>query len=665
MRLSSIGAGLAAALVSGASASAEPIEWRVLDRYRLFDEADQSRERVGGLLDQLADQRVRGRPLSESYPALLRTLSGPAAADLRASNWSSERREYDGDYLYPTHYTVRARLADERSGTCLWLVDDVEAARADCSSDVDIHLKAGPLGDGWGGRANVEVRQDAAEPVRQTIEMRDVLVVAMGDSFISGEGNPDVPADLSRLTPSRTRRLVSWPETLDPATDDLKVAEWWDEPCHRSLLSWPVSTTLAWAAENPHRAVTLVHTGCSGSEIQDGVLGGQSGLPGCPDNPRPRRTCPTTGAEGRPQISQVRRLLGEGGRPIDRVLLSIGGNDIGFVGVIAFGILPPNGYRLPDGVVRPLGAEAGVVCPDEHVNALFADLCGDRPRAAERLETTLRPDYGHLRTALHGLGVAPEKVVQTQYPDILHASADGEFCQHAWRHADIESRNDRDLARLQGRYSETHLAQVVPAGFEVTQTMIPALFRGGRRWSWQFDLEPGFRCADENPPDSDLHRNGSDVCGAHRTWIGLNKMVAANGRGPGAWTIVSGHVQESRGHGWCRSDARYPLDMPVASRGPWTWRVWDRPYDRWIFDRDPRDLQGEAGQALRAAALAGPGSYEPYDFDQPRWFRTSVDSFRTQYGGPDRIIQGTVHPTFRTHIAYSDAVLRQSPPLPR
>lgn len=646
---------LASMLLAATVATAEPIQWKVLNRFRLFDQATTSHTGVDTLLARLEASHAAGRPLVDNYGAMLGVLSGATAADLRASNWSGTRRTYDPAYVYPGSYRIEAKLAAPIDGVCRWHVDGVEQVAADCRADVVLAIPAGALEDGWGGRAEIQVLHEDSTPLNQRIVLRDLLVVAMGDSFISGEGNPDVPADLTRLAPTRERRLVSWPLSLDPDTDDLKVAEWWDEPCHRSLLSWPVTTTLAWAAEDSRRAITLVHVGCSGAEIRDGLLGGQSGLPGCPDNPNPRRHCPLENRDGPSQITQVRRLLGYGGRPIDRVLLSIGGNDIGFVGVIAFSLLPPEGYRLPDGVVRPLGAAAGVVCPDQEVAPHLRAACGSRPTAQSRLADTLPSGYSALAAALESLGVTPDKVIQTQYPDILHRTAEGDFCQHAWPAS--MTWNDPDILGRQQAFARAHPELVVPAGFEVTQTTIPWYARGNQRWAWQFELEPGYRCG--STTDAGRFREGSDVCGAFRTWIRLNEAVLSNQEIHG-WTVIEDHVRATSGHGWCRANARFPLDMPVAGKEGRTRKPWV-PYDRWIFDRAFSDRTVD----LDLAALAGPGAYDPYDIDQPRWFRTSVDSFRTQYGGPGRIIQGSVHPTFRAHIAYAQAVVDQSPPLPR
>ena len=73
-----------------------------------------------------------------------------------------------------------------------------------------------------------------------------------------------------------------------------------------------MQAALAIEGDDPHTSVTLVHLACTGATIETGILGGYKGAP--------------------PQIDDARFLVGD--REIDAVLVSIGGNDIGFADVI-------------------------------------------------------------------------------------------------------------------------------------------------------------------------------------------------------------------------------------------------------------------------------------------------------------------------------------------
>ena len=100
----------------------------------------------------------------------------------------------------------------------------------------------------------------------------------MGDSFASGEGNPDVPV---RFSPDRTTdygfgpnntplsgypaRIGDWKDIGDGKFIE-ENARWQDQACHRSLYSHQLRAALQLAIEDPHRAVTFVGFACSGAE---------------------------------------------------------------------------------------------------------------------------------------------------------------------------------------------------------------------------------------------------------------------------------------------------------------------------------------------------------------------------------------------------------------
>lgn len=138
----------------------------------------------------------------------------------------------------------------------------------------------------------------ASARVDRVVEVDDLLVVAIGDSYASGEGNPEVRADAAA-------RAV-WAESADAQ------AARRHEAAHRSTIAWPARTALALEQRDPHTSVTFVSVASSGATVRDGVLGPQGDLPA--------------------QIDEVRSLVGD--RQIDLLLVSIGGNDIGFARVV-------------------------------------------------------------------------------------------------------------------------------------------------------------------------------------------------------------------------------------------------------------------------------------------------------------------------------------------
>ena len=126
--------------------------------------------------------------------------------------------------------------------------------------------------------------------------VRNILIVAMGDSYASGEGNP--------------RNVRAWMRTGAAFTP-----YWDDDPCHRSTRAAPAQAALALEKASPHTSVTLVFLACSGATVDSGILGPQSGA-----------------QQASSQLEQATKILGD--RPADLVLLSIGGNDVGFTSIL-------------------------------------------------------------------------------------------------------------------------------------------------------------------------------------------------------------------------------------------------------------------------------------------------------------------------------------------
>ena len=136
-----------------------------------------------------------------------------------------------------------------------------------------------------------------------TIQVKDVLIVSIGDSYASGEGNPVVPANES---PDG----AEWAYSPDPAMDRQNA------DAHRSTVSGPAEFALELQEENPHEAVTFVSVANSGASISQGLLG-------------PMRSIGNPAVQLPAEISEVKQIIGK--RPINVLTLSVGANDIGFV----------------------------------------------------------------------------------------------------------------------------------------------------------------------------------------------------------------------------------------------------------------------------------------------------------------------------------------------
>lgn len=116
----------------------------------------------------------------------------------------------------------------------------------------------------------VSAQSSAGSMGPTTVRVRPITIIAMGDSYGSGEGSPDRPA----IYPDAPTPLNNdWfmrpvPKTSSPVIP----AVWWDPVCHRSLLSWPVLASLRLALENEDAVVYLIDVACSGAEFIDGFF---------------------------------------------------------------------------------------------------------------------------------------------------------------------------------------------------------------------------------------------------------------------------------------------------------------------------------------------------------------------------------------------------------
>ncbi|MBI4275379.1 MAG: hypothetical protein HY659_11845 [Rhizobiales bacterium] len=402
----------------------------------------------------------------------------PAQCERRYS-WGAAKE----DYVLPEAHTVNialsaAPLAAAGAGECAWTWQPrsggpAQSKKQPCKTPLTITRVPFSLDRAKSGVA-VNVRlpdgQQLSEP---DVIVEDIFLVALGDSFASGESNPDRPVTFS---PSRemvydpvntreelaTRSLKAQPnygiastgEKLDPKSlpkrlmDDeaqgqilrptsrefltafeKRGARWLSADCHRSQYGYPFRVGIQLTLENRHRAVTFVSLACSGAEIAEGLFmpkdaregfvngqptkvpaqldqlsdlicrGGVAGRsaaasyslplyrPGSPavqTSPVAMRWCP----------QQSRK------RPIDLVLMSIGGNDVGFSALAAYTMTENAADLAP--IVGWIGHEIRF---GPNISRAYLSVLDARMKA---VKDALRD----------GFGVEPARVVQTAYEPI-------------------------------------------------------------------------------------------------------------------------------------------------------------------------------------------------------------------------------------------------------
>lgn len=392
------------------------------------------------------------------------------------------------DYVLPKAHTVTIRIRRGElagiSGKCLWTWQSRkpggrrQSKTLPCRRTLTIRRVPYSLERARSGVSVAVTLPDGRTLVDPNVVVEDLFIVALGDSFASGEGNPDRPVQFSA-----SRAMVYDPALLRDQTaknnakpagaatskqgqyktasagydwkvlprrymeDEVKGrfykldspefraafhkarARWLSPDCHRSQYGYPVRVGIELALENRHRAVTLATFTCSGAEIADGLFLPMDAREGFSDS-RP--------AKVRPQFDQLADLICRGGgagrtqgasytlpvwqtgstriemrrinkrwcapqsrkRPIDLVLMSIGGNDVGFGPLAAYAMTKSAGDLAPIAAwvgrkIRfgPQVARAYLGALDERMQALKKAL-------------------------IEGFGVKPDRVIQSSYEPI-------------------------------------------------------------------------------------------------------------------------------------------------------------------------------------------------------------------------------------------------------
>ncbi|HEX2217129.1 MAG TPA: hypothetical protein VHG27_10630 [Xanthobacteraceae bacterium] len=522
-----VGMGLAvlgAAIVGGAPAVAADLVWKVENPFRLyrhaasFDLHERAFAAVRGAQDQALpldivsriERHLNAPDCRDPSTAITCAATVRNAARFQTSRlgWAAKTldtvcydtnvrprrypstcaRTYSGrtvreDYILPTSHVVSIGLSDERQtqagdGECRWTWRPraggaPENRTQPCSQNLTISQVPFATERARSGVA-VEVElPDGAKLAEPDVVVEDLLVVALGDSFASGESNPDKPVtfgnrefvyetireEVATVEGGYSLQSAPEPPALEPTQNPralprrlledeergliyrrsspefLKAfyqrsAEWLSPDCHRSQYGYPVRVALQLALEDRHRAITLVHLACSGAQVTEGLFVPQEAREGF-DKPNSasvpaqfdqlndlicRDAAPARSQQAsyklpfyKPgQAAQMRTINKRWCAPerrkrgIDLVLLSVGGNDVGFSPVAAYAMTESAGDIAP--IAAWLGQE--IRFP---------------PDAARRYLDVLDERLKAVKEALQaGFGVGPERVVQTSYEPIQY-----------------------------------------------------------------------------------------------------------------------------------------------------------------------------------------------------------------------------------------------------
>jgi hypothetical protein len=359
--------------------------------------------------------------------------------------WNSEthkfRTDEDGckDYIFPKSHNVRIWIENAPPGASAptWFLDGQQlTAPKTCApkyqKNICIEI---PIAYDVKQPKTVNISatlSDGTVIEPKPVTVVDNLIVGLGDSYAAGEGNPDRPAQFTENNSEKDRL----PFLLDghpfkaikgekhPQKDNGKEVQvnWLDERCHRSMYSYQFKTSLQLALANPQEAITFVSYSCSGATT-DHILS---------DDKKP--------IEGHgkvdPQLKSLKTVLSNGNnetREIDYLLLSTGGNDIGFATFVAYCLLSKGALTIFEH--NPKGVNEKKIIEGDQEKSFEASLLGNKGSYI-RLNEWLRgqkPESNHpaanaikIKDCLPG---GPcKRVLLTPYPNILNRE-DGKLCE--------------------------------------------------------------------------------------------------------------------------------------------------------------------------------------------------------------------------------------------
>ncbi len=393
------------------------IDWRIEGRFRLIKDPQ-----TGDALGQVAlfSEEIRGGlkngdPQDDKALKCFNKLENDefkktfvkngghmSFSSMPETYYNQETALYKAGYAHPKSWRIVLNATGIAGGdTCAWYKEGIPLE----GKGNDNNCKEfAPGGDFGPDETTVELRVNNEARFYEKIKPRDLLVVGMGDSYASGEGNPDVKE--------------GWFTTLFSFTG----AKWLDKKCHRSLFSWQSLVAARLALEDRHRSVTFVSYACSGAETRHLFRNKYQGV-----LPKIKiKVNENTSNALDYQLTAVKRTLCSDNwdiaageckgslRKPDLILLSTGGNDVGFGPLVAGSIMKD--------VTDDTSDEGKVVLDYRYTDRLDRDL--------SLISADLKQFAFQLYTAFGDEKKLPKtRVIQTLYPNpIMRDGKSGTFC---------------------------------------------------------------------------------------------------------------------------------------------------------------------------------------------------------------------------------------------
>jgi hypothetical protein len=330
-----------------------------------------------------------------------------------------------------------------------------------------------------------------------TAEVRDLIVVGLGDSFSAGSGD---------------------------SRSGLVAADYDQARCTRSGRSGQARAALELERRDPKTSVTFIHLACGGARADFGLLG--------PHNNQP------------PQILELSEILPPD-QAVDFMTFTIGGNDVRFSEIVAHLV------EQPDAPLVDLAGEQAHARTQRlllelrerlaRVAACFGD--GFEGRPCEVSGPSGRDDDIQVVTVPRIPIAARDRIVHVTYPDLttrFNQNGGVEICPSGA----VDRAGDLLDGVLDG------LVNGRAAGDRP-----PLISRSEWAWGDAAMLQPADPAANDAQPATYLYEpeaGGSPVPLPLANT--LNSVVMESTRRFG-WTSSSRWWQDSRGHGYCTPDA--------------------------------------------------------------------------------------------------------------
>lgn len=354
--------------------------------------------------------------------------------------WNPETRLYGkpgncDDYIFPKSHLVRVWIVNASNGQSpQWFLNGQTLAGTKVCPErfaketcIEFDL---PYDSFAPQTYKIEAKFSDGSIINSPLQVTDKLVAGLGDSYAAGEGNPDIPA---RFTKGKTDVDVIYTLRIRrvPQRDWDGDGQWLDWRCHRSMYSYQFKTALMMALANRRQAVTYVSYACSGATT-DNIID------------KPQKPNEDNGSVT-PQIDALSKVLKRADgkmREIDYLLLSTGGNDVGFAKYVA--------YIVTTGAVKRL-ATYGVSeqylkdNAEKQIRKTLLTGPDSAPGNYTRLQRTLLSGE-KIKIKECPVNYPCNRILLTTYPDIMRDET-GNICRADRKEFDLTFRPDADRAK--------------------------------------------------------------------------------------------------------------------------------------------------------------------------------------------------------------------------